>query len=104
MARSTRRLFERDPNLTLTTPYNGTGRPQATGADNLSWHMDDTLWLTIAPIFRTVGLAEHRRLGPADDRRFINGLIYCCAPAPSGSPSRPSLVPNRPCMLVSRNG
>jgi transposase len=76
MARSTRRPFERDPNLTLTTPYTPVRRSEPSSSDALSWRMDDLLWLTIAPMFRAVGLAEHRRLGPADDRRFINGLIW----------------------------
>ncbi len=76
MDRSTRRPFERDPNLTLTTPYTSIPRTQSTMSDTQSWLMDDTLWAVIAPLFRTVGLADHRRLSAADDRRFINGLIW----------------------------
>jgi len=76
MVRPVRRPVERDPNLTITTPYNSTLRPQSAVTDGLAWRIDDLLWSVIAPIFRNVGLAEHRRLGASDDRRFMNGLIW----------------------------
>jgi transposase len=62
--------------LTLTTPYTPISRPRFAVGDALSWRIDDVLWSVIAPIFRSVGLADHRRLGAADDRRFVNGLIW----------------------------
>jgi len=76
MARSTRRPFERDPNLTITTPYIPNARSQVTVPSTWSWRVDDDLWSLIAPIFRGVGLAQHRRLSATDDRRFVNGLIW----------------------------
>ncbi|HVA92825.1 MAG TPA: hypothetical protein VNL71_23635, partial [Chloroflexota bacterium] len=71
MARRTRRPFERDPNLTVTTPYASGKTVETPMTDSLPWRLDDALWLTISPILRNAGAARHPRLGAADDRRFV---------------------------------
>ncbi|MGH2346628.1 MAG: transposase [Chloroflexota bacterium] len=48
----------------------------ARAPDSLLWRVDDTLWATLCPILRDAGSSRHPRLSAADDRRFMNGLIW----------------------------